>query len=155
MSTTGTTTEGAIDGAERRMGLTVPPVLRRWLLEPATAPAGLDLLGLPDMERVHRHRTALAADADPAAWRAEWLPIEAGTEGFHGTFLDTRTGTVGSWTEGSDPRENTHPSLAAHLHPPEPPSQDALHRWARERGITLHHRGRVPQNIREAYQESP
>ncbi|MFJ9129471.1 hypothetical protein ACIRJS_35785 [Streptomyces sp. NPDC102340] len=38
--------------------------------------------------------------------------------------------------------------------PAGPPAEDALHRWARENGIVLHDRGRVPRNIREAYDES-
>lgn len=65
-------------------------------------------------------------DPDYPSWRREWVPISAECDGFSGTFLNTRTGSIGWWAEGSFPEEGGYSSLFAigrsspHIQPLEP-----------------------------------
>ncbi|MBD0676455.1 histone-like nucleoid-structuring protein Lsr2 [Streptomyces sp. CBMA156] len=192
--------QAAIDAAEVRMGLELPSELRQWILlndvrvggaggfgsclvtagSGDVIPDGGLLLGLTDIERVHVHMTALA-EAEPSGdpgrplWRREWLPIVAERDGFHGTFLNARTGTMGSWSEGSSPEDGEYPSLAAFFQhvadrlegvpsgdrtgpaarrrDPRP-QDEPVRRWARANGFRVSDRGRVPSALREAYEAS-
>ncbi|MFC9622768.1 SMI1/KNR4 family protein [Streptomyces sp. NPDC056930] len=128
----------AISDAEERMGLKLPREMWQWLLandigggrQPAVGsclvalgcegviPSGGLLLGLTDIERVYLHKMGVeemepSGDPDYPSWRREWVPIAAESDGFYGRFLSTRTGSIGSWTEGSDPEEGTFASLSA------------------------------------------
>ncbi|MGY0022095.1 Lsr2 family DNA-binding protein [Streptomyces sp. YJ-C3] len=192
----------AISEAERRMGLKLPREMRQWLLMtdidaggpadvrscpvalgcPGVLPGGGLLLGLTDVERVYRHKTAMeeaapSGDPESPSWRTEWVPIAAELDGFYGTFLDARTGTVGSWTEGSSPEKDEYTSLSAffqdvadqwegvssgdrsgpggarRLDPR--PEGEPVRLWARAHGCLVHDRGRVPAPVREAYAASP
>ncbi|MEW1907506.1 hypothetical protein AB0442_03505 [Kitasatospora sp. NPDC085895] len=129
----------AIEAAQRRMGVVLPPELRAWLAtsglgRPRTdggrntlvafghdgvLPTGGLLLGLTDVERVHGFKQSLEEsdppDGDHVGWRGWWVPITAERDGFSGRFLDTRTGAVGAWSEGELPSEGLHPSLSAFL----------------------------------------
>ncbi|WP_343299830.1 histone-like nucleoid-structuring protein Lsr2 [Streptomyces sp. AM 2-1-1] len=197
--------EAAIDRAEGRMGLALPAEMRRWLLlndidtgrhpgGPSNCrvalgcegvdPGGYLLLGLGDIEGLHRSRAGLeethpSPDPDHPSWRREWVPVAAEADGLHGTFLDARTGTVGTWGEGSGPREGVYASLTAYFHEAADrlegiaagdrrspggrprslvshprPEDEPVRRWARENGHRVHDRGRVPSEIREAYERS-
>ncbi|MER7705813.1 histone-like nucleoid-structuring protein Lsr2 [Kitasatospora sp. NPDC097605] len=189
----------ALDAAERRMGVELPPEVRRWLLAndldagrrpeagaglvalglDGVVPDGPLLLGLTDIERVHRsmmntEEMAPSGDPDHPSWRREWLPIAAERDGFHGTFVNTRTGTVGTWSEGSSPEDGEHPSLSAFLQEVADrlegvstgdwngsararrlaprPADEPVRRWARANGYLVHDRGRIPAAVREAYE---
>ncbi len=186
----------AVRATETRMGLVFPTEMRQWLLandidagrrpdsgSPLVAlgcggvlPGGGLLLGLTDIERVHLHRTAVAerepsADPDHPSWRREWVPVAAESDGFYGRFLDTRTGTVGSWTEGAFPRDAEHASLTAFFQavaddlegrdaegtagrrlPDGGAQADAIRLWARANGYLVNDRGRIPATVREAYE---
>ncbi|MFJ4503258.1 histone-like nucleoid-structuring protein Lsr2 [Streptomyces sp. NPDC088864] len=169
----------AVADAAARMGVEFTGDLRHWLLtvdldagrRPAThaplvalgcvgvLPGGALLLGLTDIERVHGQRMNLAGDG---LWRREWVPVAAETDGFHGVFVDTLTSTVGSWSEAEDPREDTHPSLATYFHDVADQLDDTLHpvaadpvrAWARAHGIRVNDRGRIPADVRRAYEEA-
>ncbi|MFJ2738541.1 SMI1/KNR4 family protein [Streptomyces sp. NPDC087440] len=169
----------SIHAAEGHMGVRLTPAVRQFLLAhdaeagrrdaPRTTLvaygcAGVtpswSLLGLTDIERVHAARMDLAA-LDRSLWRREWLPIVAEDDGLYGTFLDTRTGTVGSWSESEGPEEAVHPSLSAYLtdiadglegiRPPHQAQDRDLEEWTRENGIVVNYRGRIPAHVREAY----
>ncbi|MEU8541995.1 histone-like nucleoid-structuring protein Lsr2 [Streptomyces sp. NPDC048717] len=198
----------AIDEAGTRLGLKPPAELREWLLAidadarqlplthshlgelgaPGLLPDGEVLLGLTGIERVYLHMVntaerAPSGDPDHPFWRREWIPISAEADGFHWRFLDTRTGSLGSWAEGSSPVENTYPSLSAFFHDvadqlagirydgasggarPGSPGRrrtdegtdertEAIRRWARAQGYLINDRGRVPSAIRESYEAS-
>ncbi|WP_240797869.1 histone-like nucleoid-structuring protein Lsr2 [Streptomyces sp. F001] len=112
-------------------------------------------------------------DPDYPSWRREWVPISSESDGFHGKFLNTRTGSIGSWAEGSSPKEGEHTSLFAffqdvadqleggnasktaggHMrdHSPE---DEAIRLWARANGYLVNDRGRIPAPVREAYEAS-
>ncbi|MFG3093534.1 hypothetical protein [Streptomyces sp. NPDC048202] len=183
----------AVRAAETRMGLELPPGIRQWLAMndvdagrrpeghtalvalgcPDVVPGGGLLLGLTDIERVHLHQTEVASSDDPDCphWRREWVPIHAETDGFHGTFVDARTGRVGSWSEGNLPKEGRFPSLAAYFEDVADrlagaasgedaprrahgrgPGREATERWARAHGYVVHDRGRIPADIRQPYE---
>ncbi|MGW7100070.1 Lsr2 family DNA-binding protein [Streptomyces sp. NPDC054838] len=104
------------------------------------------------------------------------MPISAESDGFYGKFLNTRTGAVGSWTEGSPPEDGEYPSLSAffqdvadQLEGVSPggcrgpggarrldprPEDEPVRLWARANGYLVSDRGRIPATIREAYEES-
>ncbi|WNM49917.1 histone-like nucleoid-structuring protein Lsr2 [Kitasatospora sp. CM 4170] len=185
------------------MGIELPREMRQWLLandidaggrpERSTLvtlgcagaiPGGGLLLGLTDIERVHAHMLAVeemepSGDPDHPSWRREWVPISSETDGFYGRFVDTRTGAVGSWSEGNLPSEGEHLSLSAFFRavadqletvfpgnageagesagrrvPDRSPKDEAIRVWARANGYVVHDRGRVPAVIREAYEEA-
>ncbi|GAA1385522.1 hypothetical protein GCM10009639_08230 [Kitasatospora putterlickiae] len=189
----------AVSAVEARLGLELPGEARQWILlndldagrrpdagSPLVAlglggviPDGGLLLGPTDIERVHRHRMtteerAPSGDPDRPSWRREWLPIVAECDGHYGTFLDTRTGAVGTWTEGELPDTDEHPSLYAFLQETADrlegvstgdwngpararglvprPADDPVRRWARANGLLVNDRGRIPAAIREAYE---
>ncbi|WTE38754.1 Lsr2 family protein [Streptomyces sp. NBC_01618] len=115
-------------------------------------------------------------DPDYPSWRQEWVPIAAESDGFYGRFLNTRTGSIGSWTEGSYPEEGKFPSLFAffqdaadHLEGVSSdnaretaggpmrdrgPEGEAIRLWARANGYLVNDKGRIPAFIREAYEAS-
>lgn len=126
----------AISDAEERMGVNLPKGIWQWLMvnnmggerEPDAGsclvafggegilPSGGLLLGLTDIERVYRRKMNVGAmepsgDLDYPSWRREWVPIAAESDGFYGTFLNTRTGNIGSWSEGYNPTEGEYISL--------------------------------------------
>ncbi|MGW2824796.1 Lsr2 family DNA-binding protein [Streptomyces sp. NPDC001443] len=198
----------AIGDAEERMGLQLPRELRQLLLmndvtagrrPPAGAtlvtlgcevdlPGGGLLLGLVDIERVYfammDTQMGVSGHPDCLVWRREWVPITAETDGFHGNYLDTGTGCVGSWCEGEIPTEEDYPSLAAFLQvaadglegvtssdsgkvrgrrasvpaataASEPtPDDEAIRLWARANGMRVNDGGRIPTSIREAYEKA-
>ncbi|MFE6806597.1 histone-like nucleoid-structuring protein Lsr2 [Streptomyces sp. NPDC057681] len=191
----------AISGAEMRMGLKLPTEMRQWLLandvdagrQPdaqsclvalgcqGVLPSGGLLLGLTDIERVYLHRVAMeemepSGDPDYPSWRREWVPISAERDGFYGKFLDTRTGSVGFWTEGSFPKDDEYPSLSAFFQdvadqlggaasgnagetagrrmPDRSSEGEAIRLWARANGYLVNDQGRIPATIREAYEAS-
>ncbi|THA47849.1 hypothetical protein E6R62_30410 [Streptomyces sp. A1136] len=191
----------AVSDAEERMGLKLPKELRQWLLandvgtgkQPdagsclvalgcaGVIPSGGLLLGLTDIERVYSHKVDMeemepSEDSDYPSWRREWVPIVAESDGFYGRFLNTRTGGVGSWNEGSNPEEGEFTSLFAffqdvadhlegvssgvarestggrmHNHGPE---GEAIRLWARANGYLVNDNGRILASIREAYEAS-
>ncbi|MCG7525453.1 Lsr2 family protein [Streptomyces sp. OfavH-34-F] len=175
----GPATPDAVAGAAVRMGVEFTGDLRHWLLTvdldagrrpaahaplvalgcPGVLPGGALLLGLTDIERVHRQRMNLAGDG---LWRREWVPVAAEADGFHGVFVSTPTGTVGRWSEGEDPREDTHPSLAAFFRDvgdrmdeaPRPVAEEPVRAWARAHGIRINDRGRIPADVRRAYEDA-
>ncbi|MFH7596432.1 hypothetical protein WDV06_15200 [Streptomyces racemochromogenes] len=125
-----------IGETELRMGLKLPGEIRQWLLAndidsgrqpdmpsclvtlgcPGVLPDGGLLLGLRDIERVYLHKInteGMQPSEHPEypSWRREWVPISAERDGFSGRFVNTRTGTVGSWTESSSPEDDGYPSL--------------------------------------------
>ncbi|MER7850684.1 histone-like nucleoid-structuring protein Lsr2 [Kitasatospora sp. NPDC096077] len=128
----------AVRRAELAMGLELPEELRWWFLandldaaarsdaQPCVVTHGCDvplpggglLLGLTDVQSVHRRQSA-AGEAGPSPepdrplWRREWVPIAAERDGYYGTFLDTVHGTVGTWSEPYGPEEGVYASLAA------------------------------------------
>lgn len=191
----------AISDAEERMGLKLPREMLQWLLandiggeQPPDAdsclvalgcegiiPNGGLLLGLTDIQHVYLHMWGLekmqpSADPESAFWRREWVPIAAESDGFYGRFLDTRTGTVGSWCEGQNPEEGRFASLADFFHdaadhlegvssehprgtvrgPVRDSGQEgeAIRLWARANGYLVNDKGRIPASIREAYEAS-
>ncbi|MFB6676699.1 histone-like nucleoid-structuring protein Lsr2 [Streptomyces sp. NPDC056390] len=115
---------------------------------------------------------------DPAypSWRREWVPISAERDGFYGKFLDTRTGSVGFWTEGSFPEDGEYASLFAFFQdvadqleggasgnagetagrrkPDRSMEDEAIRLWARANGYLVNEHGRIPATIREAYEAS-
>jgi hypothetical protein len=144
-------------------------------------PSGGLLLGLTDIERVYLHKMGLeemepSGDPDCPSWRREWVPIAAESDGFYGRFLNTRTGSIGSWTEGSAPEEGKFTSLFAffqdvadHLEGvssgnaresagnrmhDRSPEGEAIRVWARANGYFVNDKGRIPASIREAYKAS-
>ncbi|MEU4107645.1 histone-like nucleoid-structuring protein Lsr2 [Streptomyces sp. NPDC027717] len=143
---------------------------------PGVVPGGGLLLGLTDIERVHLHKTEVAeltssGDPDCPYWRREWVPVCAESDGFYGTFVDARTGRVGSWSEGNLPNDGQFPSLAAYFQdvaerlegaasgesaarraPGRDTGTEAIRLWARAHGYVVHDRGRIPSHIREAYE---
>ncbi|MBT2445150.1 Lsr2 family protein [Streptomyces sp. ISL-36] len=190
-----------ISEAETRMGLELPWEMRQWLLandidadrQPdvrsclvalrcqGVIPSGGLLLGLTDIERVYLHKTAMeemepSEDPEHPSWRREWVPISAERDGLYGKFLNTRTGSVGSWTEGSSPSEGQYTSLFAFFHdvadqlegvspgkagetawrrrPGRTPKDEATRLWARANGYLINDHGRIPGPIREAYEAS-
>lgn len=191
----------AISAAELRMGLKLPTEVRQWLLAndidagrqsdmpsclvtlgcQGVIPDGGLLLGLGDIERIYLHKigleeTAPSGDPEYPSWRREWVPISAERDGFSGKFLNTRTGTVGFWTEGSSPQDEEYPSLFAFLQDVadrlagvssgdwsgpgkarrlDPrPEDEPIRRWARANGHLVNDRGRIPAALREAYEAS-
>ncbi|MEU0235955.1 MULTISPECIES: histone-like nucleoid-structuring protein Lsr2 [unclassified Streptomyces] len=191
----------AIRDAELRMGLKLPEQLRQWLLGhdldtgrrphtgsclvalgcPGVLPHGGLLLGSVDIERVYLHRMTMEESArsggtDYPSWRREWVPIASERDGFYGTFVNTITGTVGSWSEGALPEEREHASLFAFFQDVadqlegvpsgawdgpgrarrrDPRPEDRPVRlWARANGYLVNDRGRIPASIREAYEAS-
>ncbi|MFI8219902.1 histone-like nucleoid-structuring protein Lsr2 [Streptomyces sp. NPDC085932] len=191
----------AICDAELRMGLQLPEQLRQWLLGhdidagrqppagsclvalgcPGVLPSGGLLLGLLDIERVYLHKMAMeelarSVSTDYPSWRREWVPIASECDGFYGTFVNTITGEVGSWSEGSLPAEREYASLFAFFQDVadqlegvssgawdgpgragrrDPrPEDDPVRLWARANGYLVNDRGRIPAAIREAYEAS-
>ncbi|MFF4171804.1 histone-like nucleoid-structuring protein Lsr2 [Streptomyces sp. NPDC001744] len=188
----------ALAAAEERMGVRLPEEMRQWLLANDVGPAGRSgdtagplasgregvlpdgglLLGLAGVERVHLHMTA-AEESEPSgdpghpSWRREWVPVSSESDGFHGRFLDARTGRVGRWSEGSGPVEGEYASLSAFFDavadrlegiPPEDRSgtpdgpvrvrghdTGAIRRWARAHGHPVNDRGRIPASVVDAY----
>ncbi|MCM2422775.1 histone-like nucleoid-structuring protein Lsr2 [Streptomyces sp. RKAG293] len=194
----------AIREAELRMGLDLPREMRQWLLAndidagrhpddqsslvalgcEIDIPGGHLLLGLTDIQRVYLSRMSLeemepSADPDHPFWRREWVPIAAERDGLYGTFLDTLSGTIGSWDEACGPEEGAYASLFAffqetadrlegvstgdwrgpgrtarprRLDPR--PEDESIRLWARANGYLVNDRGRIPTSIREAYEVS-
>lgn len=183
------------------MGLELPEQLRQWLLAhdveagrqtrtgsdlvalgcPGVILSGGLLLGLMDVERVYHHRMAMeeaapSGDPDHPSWRREWVPIVSERDGTHGKFVNTATGTVGSWSEGSSPEDGEFASLFAFFEhvadqlegvssgdrgglgrapgPAPRPEDDSVRLWARANGYLVNDRGRIPAAIREAYEAS-
>ncbi|MGW7582574.1 Lsr2 family DNA-binding protein [Kitasatospora sp. NPDC054768] len=193
-----------VDRAERRMGLTLPQELRQWLLMngidgggppdmpsclvtrdcAVPLPGGHMLLGLTDIQRVYLSRMGLeeaepSEDPDCPFWHRAWVPVAAERDGLYGTFVDTVTGTVGTWAEAYCPEGGVYASLSAFFHraadflekvpagnrggpgrpaatrDPDPrPQEEPIRRWARAHGILVNDRGRVPATVREAYEAS-
>ncbi|WP_318218931.1 histone-like nucleoid-structuring protein Lsr2 [Streptomyces sp. SCL15-6] len=193
--------QAAICEAELRMGLRLPQQLRQWLLAndidagqqphtgstlvargcPGVLPSGGLLLGLTDIERVYLHKMAMeemapSGDPDCPSWRREWVPIVSERDGFYGKFVDTSTGTVGSWSEGMSPEDSEYASLFAFFQDVadqlegassgawdgpgrarrrDPrPEDEPVRLWARANGYLVNDRGRIPAAIREAYEAS-
>jgi len=196
--------ETAIGEAELLMGLELPGEMRQWLLtndldagrQPdgrsclvalgceTVLPGGHLLLGLTDIQRVHLSRMGLeemqpSADPEYPFWRREWVPIAAERDGLYGTFLDTLSGTVGTWAEAHGPEEGVYASLFAFLQETadqlegassgdwrgpgktagprnlDPrPEDEPVRLWARANGYLVNDRGRIPGTIREAYEAS-
>ncbi|MEU6865519.1 SMI1/KNR4 family protein [Streptomyces sp. NPDC046876] len=187
----------AISETELRMGLKLPGEIRQWLLAndidagrqpvmtsclvtlgcPGVMANGGLLLGLTDIERVYLHKIGMeemepSGDPEHPSWRREWVPITAERDGFSGKFLNTRTGTVGFWTEGSSPEDDEYPSLFAFFQDVadqlegassgdwgarglDPRSEDEpIRLWARANGYLVNDRGRIPGPLREAYEAS-
>ncbi len=191
----------AISDAEGRMGLKLPSDMRRWLLtndvgagrQPdvgsclvalgcaGVLPSGGFLLGLTDIQRVYLHKMGIeemepSENPDCPSWRREWVPIAAESDGFYGRFLNTRTGSIGSWSEGSEPEEGRFTSLFAffqdaadHLEGVSSGNAretagsnlrdrgsegEAIRLWAHANGYLVNDRGRIPASIREAYEAS-
>lgn len=146
-------------------------------------PGGHLLLGLGDIERVYLHQLAAersSGDPDCPSWRPEWVPIAAERDGLYGTFLDTANGTVGTWAEYYLPDEGVWASLAAFFqqaadllegvptgdwsgpgapvrprkHDEAQPEDEAVRHWARTRGMVVNDHGRIPSNVREAYDKA-
>ncbi|MEU1932522.1 SMI1/KNR4 family protein [Streptomyces sp. NPDC019826] len=194
----------AIREAEIRMGRDLPADMRQWLLandidadrQPDAQsclvglgcgidiPGGHLLLGLTDIQRVYLSRMSLeemepSADPDHPFWRREWVPIAAERDGLYGTFLDTLTGTIGTWDEAYGPEEGVYTSLFAFFQetadrlegvpsgdwrgpgkPARPrgldarPEDEPIRLWARANGHLVNDHGRIPSYIREAYDVS-
>ncbi|MGW5134742.1 Lsr2 family DNA-binding protein [Streptomyces sp. NPDC004135] len=191
----------AICDAELRMGLQLPEQLRQWLLGhdidagrqpppgsclvalgcPGVLPGGGLLLGLLDIERVYLHKMAMeelarSGSTDYPSWRREWVPIASERDGFYGMFVNTITGAVGSWSEGSLPAEREYASLFAFFQDVADqlegvssgawdgpgrarrrgpgPEDDPVRLWARANGYLINDRGRIPAAMREAYEAS-
>jgi hypothetical protein len=176
----------AISEAETRMGLVLPRQMRQWLLTndidagcTGVIPSRGLLLGLKDIQRVYLYKTAMeelepSEDPDHPSWRREWVPIAAEADGFYGTFLNTRTGSIGSWSEGSSPADGEYTSLSAFFQdladrlegvssgnagatarcrtPPRGPDDEAIRLWARANGYLVNDHGRIPGPVREAYE---
>ncbi|MBD0743099.1 histone-like nucleoid-structuring protein Lsr2 [Streptomyces sp. CBMA152] len=146
-------------------------------------PSGPLLLGLTDIQRVYLSRMDAEkrepSDPDCPFWRREWVPIAAERDGFYGTFVDTVNGTIGTWTEASGPEEGAYASLFAFFQdaadrlegvssgdwrsPGRParlreldprPEDEPIRLWARTNGYLVNDRGRIPSDIREAYEVS-
>lgn len=193
--------QAAVREAELRMGLELPEQLRQWLLThdieagrqphtgsalvalgcPGVIPSGGLLLGLMDVERVYLHKMAVeemgpSGDADHPSWLREWVPVVSERDGAYGRFVNTATGTVGSWSEGSPPEDGEFASLSAFFEqvadrleevssgdrnglgrapgPAPRPADDPVRLWARANGYLVNDRGRIPAAIREAYEAS-
>jgi cell wall assembly regulator SMI1 len=196
--------DAAIREAELRMGLDLPREMRQWLLandidagrQPdgqsclvalgceIDIPGGHLLLGLTDIQRVYLSRVGLeemepSADPDHPFWRREWVPIAAERDGLYGTFLDTLSGTIGSWDEAYGPTEGAYASLFAffqetadrldgvstgdwrgpgrtarprRLDPR--PEDEPIRLWACVNGYLVNDCGRIPASIREAHEVS-
>ncbi|MEU5637734.1 histone-like nucleoid-structuring protein Lsr2 [Streptomyces rishiriensis] len=194
----------AVREAEMRMGLELPGEMRQWLLandidagrRPAASsglvtlgceiplPGGHLLLGLTDIQRVYLSRTGweeMESSSDPGHpfWRREWVPIAAERDGLYGTFLDTLSGTIGTWAEAEGPEEGVYASLFAYFQETadrlegvssgdsrgpgtaagprdlDPrPEDDPIRHWARTNGYLVSDGGRIPAAIREAFEAS-
>ncbi|MGW7266258.1 Lsr2 family DNA-binding protein [Streptomyces sp. NPDC054842] len=193
--------QAAICEAELRMGLKLPEQMRQWLLandldagrqphagsgpvalgRSGVIPSGGLLLSLVDIERVYFHKMGMeemapSGDIDHPSWRRAWVPIFSERDGAYGKFVNTSTGTVGSWSEGSFPQDSEYASLfaffqdvadqlegvasgdrsgpgrARRLDPR--PEDEPVRLWARANGYLVNDRGRVPAAIREAYEAS-
>ncbi|MFE2019076.1 histone-like nucleoid-structuring protein Lsr2 [Streptomyces sp. NPDC059499] len=150
----------------------------------AAVPGDHLLLGLTDIERVYLSRMGLeemqpSADPNCAFWRRGWVPIAAERDGLCGTFLDKRNGTVGTWAEAHGPEEGAYASLFAFFQvvadrlegvasedwrgsggpagsrgPTARPADEPIRLWARTNGYLVNDRGRIPAEIREAYEMS-
>lgn len=147
-------------------------------------PGGHLLLGLADIQRVYHSQVASeemqpSADPDHPFWRREWVPIAAERDGLYGTFLDTLNGTIGTWAEAYGPQEGVYASLFAFFQetanrlegvssgdwrspgkPARPskldprPEDEPIRLWARTNGHLVSDRGRIPAEIRAAYEAS-
>ncbi|MFJ9901926.1 hypothetical protein ACIRVK_03285 [Streptomyces sp. NPDC101152] len=185
-------------------GLNLPEDMRQWLLandidagrQPddqsrlvalgceLDIPGGHLLLGLTDIQRVYLSRMGLeesAPSADPGHpfWRREWVPIAAESDGLYGTYLDTLSGTIGTWNEANGPVEGAYASLFAFFQetadrlegvstgdwrgpgrsararrPDLRPKDEPIPLWAHANRYLVNDRGRIPASIREAYQAS-
>ncbi|MEW2470514.1 MULTISPECIES: histone-like nucleoid-structuring protein Lsr2 [unclassified Streptomyces] len=196
--------QAAISEAELRMGLELPGEMRQWLLandidagrQPdgqsclvelgceIAIPGGHLLLGLTDIERVYLSQMGSedmqpSTDSDYPFWRRDWVPIAAERDGLYGTFLDTVSGTIGTWAEAYGPEEGVYASLFAFFQETadrlegvssgdwrgpgksagprklDPrPEDEPIRLWARTNGCLVNDRGRVPAAIRAAYEAS-
>ncbi|WP_405953043.1 Lsr2 family protein [Streptomyces prunicolor] len=122
---------------------------------------------------------AFAALGGPGSETAIWVPIAAERDGLHGTFLNTLSGTVGTWAEAHGPEEGVCASLFAFLQETadqlegaspgdwrgpgktagprnlDPrPEDEPIRLWAGANGYLVNDRGRIPGTIREAYEAS-
>lgn len=69
---------------------------------------GLGILGLTHIEAVHEHMMWIhenaveegSADEDKPLWKPSYVPVTSEWDGFYGTFIDSDTGKLGSWSEG-------------------------------------------------------
>nr|WP_255240375.1 histone-like nucleoid-structuring protein Lsr2 [Streptomyces cavourensis] len=120
--------------------------------------------------------SARSGGTDYSSWRREWVPIASERDGFYGTFVNTITGAVGAWSEGSLPEEREYASLSAFFQDVadqlegvssgvwdgpgrarrrDPrPEDEPVRLWARANGYLVNDRGRIPAAIREAYEAS-
>ncbi|MFE0476879.1 histone-like nucleoid-structuring protein Lsr2 [Streptomyces sp. NPDC058947] len=92
---------------------------------------------------------ARSGSTDYPSWRREWVPIASERDGFYGTFVNTITGAVGSWSEVSSGAWDG-PGRARRRDPR--PEDDPVRLWARANGYLVNDRGRIPAAIREAYE---
>ncbi|MEU1466214.1 SMI1/KNR4 family protein [Streptomyces sp. NPDC005727] len=84
---------------------------------------GLGILGLTHIEAVHEHmmwihRNAVeegVADEDAPLWKPSYISVTSEWDGFYGTFVDSKTGEVGSWAEGETTKLHQGTSLADFL----------------------------------------
>ncbi|MFE9687870.1 histone-like nucleoid-structuring protein Lsr2 [Streptomyces sp. NPDC006285] len=118
---------------------------------------------------------APSGDSDYPSWRREWVPIVSERDGFSGKFVNTSTGTVGSWSEGTSPEDSEYASLFAFFQDVADqlagvssgdwgggprrtrtprPEDEPTRLWARANGYLVSDRGHIPAAIREAYEAS-
>lgn len=122
----GPATEQALAAAEERMGVSLHPDLRDWLLQNS-----LDLpeeevdddlaccgfagfpdeasffLGIRAMERLYTNRSRPGGfdppdQPDNPFWRNEWIPFLSDQDGWTGRFIDVRDGRIGKWFVGEN-----------------------------------------------------
>ena len=131
----------AISDAEERLGVKFPQEVWTWLLIndgvriddreydkfPAEGggflPSSWHLLSVDQMVRVYEFRMGCeerepTPDGDPdcVTWHRDWIPFAVEGDWLYGRFIDTRTGTLGRWSDGGVNRFDTHDSLAEFFH---------------------------------------
>jgi len=132
----GAATEQMLLAAEERMGTSLHPDLRDWLLQnnldlpeeevdddvaccgfAGFPDEGSFFLGIRAMENLYVNRSRPGGfdppdQPDNPFWRNEWIPFLSDQDGWMGKFIDTRDGRIGRWFVGEITTTSEFESLA-------------------------------------------
>ncbi|MEU0136077.1 SMI1/KNR4 family protein [Streptomyces sp. NPDC006296] len=132
----GPATEPMIAAAEERMGISLHPDLRDWLLQNSLdlpeedmddevrcygfagfPDEGSFFLGIREMEKLYDHHFRPGGinppdQPDNPFWRNEWIPFLSDQDAWAGKFIDVRDGRIGTWFTGEVTTVGEFDSLA-------------------------------------------